>query len=56
MAEDEARKQGRREHILKFIPTAEGKDFAKRVWELLDADEKAASSPPPEKPTPEPKE
>ena len=56
MPEDEARKEGRRRHILGFIKTAAGKAHARAVWKLLDADEKAASSPPPEKPTPERKE
>jgi len=51
--EDEARKAARRANVLKFFPTAEGKDFVKRVWELLDKDEAARPAPPPEKPAPE---
>jgi hypothetical protein len=54
--EDEARKAARRANVLKFFPTAEGKDFAKRVWAMLDADEAARSPPPPKKPPPERKE
>lgn len=33
---DEARKLGRREHVMKFIPPGHRQDIARRVFELLD--------------------